>query len=109
MKLSKEKDGYVNVAAKKQSRLKHPEGSLAVEHPFPNLEKAARRLGSRPQDLSLPRLRDLLCRDCDFYHEDHEDELECSCFRMLRLVLERGVLTPAQLSDAAGSEDRPPE
>ncbi len=75
---------------------------MSRDHPFPNLEEAARRLGDRSSGLSLPDLRGLLCRDCDFYHEDHEDDLECSCFRVLRLMLERGRLTPAQLSGLAG-------
>ena len=75
---------------------------MSRDHPFPNLEEAARRLGDRSSGLSLPELRGLLCRDCDFYHEDHEDDLECSCFRVLRLMLERGRLTPAQLSEMVG-------
>jgi len=71
---------------------------------FPNLEKAASRLGSR-RDLSLAELRELLCYDCDFWHDEHEDDLECSCFRILRIVIERGVLTPDELSDALAQTD----
>jgi hypothetical protein len=70
-------------------------------HEFPNLAEAAARIGSR-RDLSLDELRELLCRDCDFFHDDHEDDLECSCFRMLRVIMERGVLSPQELAEALG-------
>ena len=66
-------------------------------HGFPNHEAAARELGSR-SDLSLAEFRSLLCADCDFYDEEHEDDLECSCFRMLREIIVRGVLTPGGLA-----------
>jgi len=66
---------------------------------FPNLAEAARRIGTR-KDLSQVEFRELLCRDCDFFHEDHEDDLECSCFRMLRVIIERGVMSPQQLAAA---------
>lgn len=67
---------------------------------FPGLEKAARRLDSRKKGLSLDELRSLLCHDCDFYDDEHDDDLECSCFQVLAVLLERKVLTPQGLSDA---------
>lgn len=80
----------------------------AEDERFPLLEKTADRLGERTSDLSMDELRALLCADCDFYGDDHEDDLECSCFRMLRLLLVRGVVTPASLADnlAADSDTR---
>ena len=69
------------------------------EHDFPGLRRAAANLGAR-SDLGLAELRELLCRDCDFFHEDHEDDLECSCFRMLKLLIVRGALTPEKLAEA---------
>ena len=71
---------------------------------FPYLEEAARELDSRAADLVLEELRSLLCRDCDFFDDDHDDELECSCFQMLALLLARGVLTPRTLADAVNGE-----
>ncbi|MFA6002265.1 MAG: hypothetical protein WC828_09195 [Thermoleophilia bacterium] len=67
---------------------------------FSNLIATARELGSRTDDLTAAELRKLLCHDCDFYTEDHEEDLECSCFQILRLVIKRGVLSPAQLAQA---------
>ena len=75
------------------------------EHDFPGLKKAAARLGARSH-LELPELRELLCRDCEFFHEDHEDDLECSCFRMLKLLIVRGALTPEKLAAALGPEQQ---
>jgi len=68
------------------------------------MKEAAGRLGER-RDLELEELRELLCHDCDFWHEEHEDDLECSCFRMLHVIIQRGVLTPEQLAAALGPED----
>lgn len=74
------------------------------EHDFPHLKEAADQLGSR-RDLNLAELRNLLCHDCDFWHEEHEDDLECSCFKMLHVIVQRGVLTPEQLATALGPEE----
>lgn len=73
---------------------------MPAENEFPNLVSAAGELDSRTDDLTAAELRRLLCHDCDFYTEDHEDDLECSCFQILRLVIERGILTPTQLAEA---------
>ena len=67
------------------------------------MEEAAGRLGDRTA-LSLQELRELLCRDCDFFDEEHEDDLECSSFRMLRGLMVRGELTPARLGRALAAE-----
>ena len=75
---------------------------------FPHLEKAADALGERTGDLSLAELRALLCFDCDFYDADHEDDLECSCFKMLRILLARGVLTPERLAATLTAESEEP-
>ena len=73
---------------------------MASFREFSNLTAAARELGSRTTDLTAAELRKLLCHDCDFYTEDHEEDLECSCFQILRLVIERGVLSPIELAEA---------
>lgn len=77
---------------------------MPQDQDFPNLQAAAARLGTE-RDLSLADLRELLCHDCDFWHEEHEDDLECSCFKMLHLIVQRGVLTPEQLAAALGPEE----
>ena len=76
---------------------------MTQHHEFPHLDAAAAEFGSR-RDLSAAELRGLICADCDFFHEDHEDTLECSCFRMLREIVVRGVLTPEGLAWALGGQ-----
>lgn len=74
---------------------------------FPHLKAAAHRLEGQTGNLTLVRLRELLCHDCEFWHDDHEEDLECSCFRMLRILLKQGILTPAQLSGAVNAGNEP--
>ncbi|MBE0429895.1 MAG: hypothetical protein IBX61_08485 [Thermoleophilia bacterium] len=64
---------------------------------FPQLMAAARKLADG-RDLSRDQLRGLLCRDCRFWHEQDEEELECSCFLILATLLAEGVLTPESLA-----------
>jgi len=42
---------------------------------------------------------ELLCADCEFYKESDKD-LECGAFKLLRLLLDKNVLTLGQISDA---------
>lgn len=77
---------------------------MADEERFPRLEETAARLGGRASGLTMDELRALLCHDCDFFNDDHEDDLECSCFKMLRVLLARGVLTPESLAAGLGAE-----
>jgi hypothetical protein len=41
----------------------------------------------------------LICTSCQFYEEADED-LECGAYIILKRLLERGVITPGQVSDA---------
>lgn len=71
---------------------------------FPHLKAAAQELAGSGEPLSRENLRRLLCHDCAFWHEEHEDELECSCFMMLRIMLSRGAITPQSLAEALRRE-----
>ncbi len=42
---------------------------------------------------------ELFCSDCDFYKESDKD-LECGAFKLLRLLVEKNILTVKQISDA---------
>jgi len=77
---------------------------VTKEHKFPNLQAAARRLAGHDQ-LEPDELRSLLCHDCDFWHEGHEEDLECSCYGMLAARLARGALTPESLARALASPE----
>lgn len=73
---------------------------MSNKEEFPNLEAAARKLSGEERDFTREELRQLLCHDCAFWHEDHEEELECSCFQILKIMLARGVLSPESLAAA---------
>lgn len=47
-------------------------------------------------------LQDLICKKCDFYKESEKD-LECGAFKILRALLEKGVVTPEEILDALTS------
>ena len=41
----------------------------------------------------------LICKHCDFYKESDKD-LECGAYKILKGLLENGVITPEQILDA---------
>jgi hypothetical protein len=40
----------------------------------------------------------LICRHCEFYKESDKD-LECGAFKILKRLLEKGVVTPENIID----------
>ena len=48
--------------------------------------------------LNKESLIDLICRHCDFY-KDSDKELECGAFKILKGLLEKGVITPEEIRD----------
>lgn len=50
-------------------------------------------------DLEKKALVHLICNRCDFYKESDKD-LECGAFKILKGLLEKGVVTPEQILDA---------
>lgn len=73
---------------------------------FPNLKAAAGRLDKEAGVLTRSDLRALLCGDCDFYGDDHEEELECSCFTMLSQLLSTGKISPQELAESLQDEGK---
>jgi hypothetical protein len=67
---------------------------------FPHLCSAGERLAALTRPLTPEQTVELLCSDCDFYHPEREEELECGSFRILRRLIETGVVTPEQIVDA---------
>jgi len=41
----------------------------------------------------------LICVHCEFYREDERD-YECAAFKILRALLEKGLLTPEEVGSA---------
>jgi hypothetical protein len=48
--------------------------------------------------LEKESLVDLICRHCQFY-KDSDKELECGAFKILKGLLEKGVITPEEIID----------
>ncbi len=44
---------------------------------------------------------DLICTHCEFFKED-DIELECAAFKVLKSMLQRGVITPEEIKDVLG-------
>jgi hypothetical protein len=49
--------------------------------------------------LAKEDLIDLICKRCDFYKESDKD-LECGAYKILKRLLEKGIVTPQQINDA---------
>jgi hypothetical protein len=49
--------------------------------------------------LDKESLVDLICKHCDFYKESEKD-LECGAYKILKKLLEKGMLTPEEMTDA---------
>jgi hypothetical protein len=64
---------------------------------FPHIAERAEHLSALTLPLRADDAVELLCSDCPFYHPDREEQLECGSFLILRRLLDRGVLTPAQI------------
>jgi hypothetical protein len=43
----------------------------------------------------------LICTHCEFFKED-DIELECAAFKVLKSMLQRGVITPEEIKDVFG-------
>jgi hypothetical protein len=50
--------------------------------------------------LNKESLVHLICEHCDFYKESDKD-LECGAYKILKGLLEKGVITPEQITDAS--------
>jgi hypothetical protein len=44
-------------------------------------------------------LIELVCSHCEFYKEE-EVKLECAAYKILRKLLQKGIITPREISDA---------
>jgi hypothetical protein len=59
------------------------------------------RLNGRGFGMALDKesLVHLICEHCDFY-KDSDKDLECGAFKILKELLEKGVITPEQITAA---------
>ncbi len=50
-------------------------------------------------NLDKNMLVNLICKYCDFY-KDSDRDLECGAYKILRGLLEKGIVTPEDVKDA---------
>jgi len=51
-----------------------------------------------PMILEKESLVNLICRQCQFF-KDSDKDLECGAFKILKGLLEKGVITPEEITD----------
>ena len=56
--------------------------------------------GGAHMDLNKEALVNLICKCCDFY-KDSDKDLECGAYKILQGLLEKGMVTPEDVQDAA--------
>ena len=44
------------------------------------------------------KLINLICKHCEFFKESDKD-LECGAYKILKALLEKGLITPEQIKD----------
>jgi hypothetical protein len=48
--------------------------------------------------LNKEELIELICKHCEFYKES-EKELECGAYKIIKGLLEKGIITPEEIKD----------
>jgi hypothetical protein len=65
-----------------------------------SLIKIRVKIGGIGMALDKESLVHLICKRCDFYKESDKD-LECGAYKILKGLLEKGLITPEQIIDAS--------
>ena len=72
---------------------------------FPELLKDSQRFLDDPEYVETQLgLTEFICRDCDFYKEDEDEYIACSAFYLIKLLLEKNILTVETILDAIRSD-----
>lgn len=70
---------------------------------FPNFLKKAEKLKEKSvQEFTEKDWIELICQDCQFYHEEEEEKLECAAFKLLRELIRREVISLEEASEKLG-------
>ena len=72
---------------------------------FPNILKNAERFLNDPDYLKTQEgLTKLVCGDCEFYKEGEDEEIACSGYYLIKVLLDKKVLTAEKIIDAIRSD-----
>lgn len=73
--------------------------------PFPNLLKNSEMFLENPDLLKTQGgLTEFICSDCDFYKEGEDEHLACGAYLLIKLLLEKKVVTVEKIIDAIRSD-----
>ena len=73
--------------------------------PFPNMLANAEKFLNNPEDLKTQEgLTKFICGDCDFYKEGEDEHLACGAYLLIKLLLEKKVLTVEKIIETVRSE-----
>ena len=69
--------------------------------PFPSLLKNSQKFLEDPDSVKTPEgLTKFICGDCDFYKEGEDEHLACGAYLLLKLLLDKKVVTSEKIIDA---------
>lgn len=72
-----------------------------MEERFPKIRARAQEYLRHPEACLTPEgMVTFICHDCPFWH-DEEENYECGAFRLLKALLEKGVVSVEQIVRAA--------
>lgn len=73
--------------------------------PFPEILKNAEKFLRNPDCLKTQEgLTEFVCHDCEFYKEGEDEEIACGAFYLIKLLLEKKVVTVEDIIYAVRSD-----
>lgn len=73
--------------------------------PFPNILANCRKFLGDPGYLITQRgLTEFICRDCSFYKEGEDEEIACGAFYLIKLILEKKLVSVEEIVDAVRAD-----
>ncbi len=73
--------------------------------PFPNILENAEKFLNDPGYLKTQEgFTKFICGDCEFYKEGEDEEIACSGYSLIKLLLDKKVLTVENIIDAIRSD-----
>lgn len=68
---------------------------------FKNLKRSRERFLNDPAYCLTPEgATELICRDCPFYKEGEDEGLECGGYKIIKTLLDKGVLRAEEIVNA---------
>jgi len=73
--------------------------------PFPNILENAEKYLNDPDSIKTQEgFTRFICGDCDFYKEGEDEHLACGAYLLIKLLLDKKVLTAEKIIETVRSE-----